>query len=70
VLPKRETRKPDPCSDKERFFKLGKRQRRVARFIRERAFVHVEAHSEAARSPAVERLEQRIIPGALQQVSR
>src|SRR5260221_1585597 len=68
AVPQRNPADPGAGGDEQRFLELVEWQRRMARAIAERSFGDLEAETEAARAPAVERREQRIVPHALQQL--
>src|SRR5262249_54715235 len=68
AVPQRNPADPGAGGDEQRLLELVERQRRMARAVAERSFGNLEAATEAARAPAVERREQRIIPHALQQL--
>src|SRR4051812_48964096 len=68
AAPKRHAGGAEARRDQQRLLERAQRQRRMARLVAKRTFLDLEAETEAPRAPAIERLEQRIVPGRLQQV--
>ena len=69
-VPQRQSREPGARTDQQGFLDLAQGDRRVRRFVAEGPLGHLEAEAEPPRAAAIESLEQRVIPGQVQQFGR